>query len=282
MLPNSTHISGVHLRVSDLGKALEFYEKKLGFSVLRHDKTEAVVAAEAAEKPLLTLTEDRHAHRVVRAPGLFHVAYLFPTRRMLARAFNKLVDEQWPFQGFADHGVSEALYLADPEGNGIELYADKPRSQWRYENGELQMTTAHLNLEDLVSELKKSSADQKYQASIRVGHIHLQVSDLSKAEKFYHTLIGFEITQRNYPGALFVSAGGYHHHIGMNIWNSRGTSRPSKQLLGLQQFDVSVGEAQALDKLKQTLKSSGLEVEDRSDAFLTKDPDGIHIAFLSN
>ncbi|MBI4429960.1 MAG: VOC family protein [Ignavibacteriales bacterium] len=281
-LPETTKISFVHLSVSNLSTALKFYQEGLGFE--RISESEGIVGLGKSRdgKPFLLLSEDKTALPAVRStPGLFHVAYVYPNRKELATALKRLYEHRRPFQGFADHGVSEALYLADPEGNGIELYADRPRTEWKYQDGQLQMTTESLDIENLLSELSKDSeTEARIHALTKIGHIHLQVSDLSKAERFYHTLIGFDITQRNYPGALFVSAGGYHHHLGFNIWNSRGSTRPKEKALGLVRYGIEVGDAKALSNVGQSLREAGAKVETLKHSVVSVDFDGIEVEFM--
>ena len=280
-LPETTHISFLQLRVSDMPKALAFYQGALGFERVSGEQSTLGLAASQGGKPFLFLSEDKTATPALRrAPGLFHVAYLYPSRKELAKAFKRLYEHRWPFQGFADHGVSEALYLADPEGNGIELYADRPRAEWLYQDGQLQMTTDHLDVENLLSEVSgNSDSESVIHPQTRIGHIHLQVSDLSKAEKFYHELVGLDVTLRNYPGALFVSAGGYHHHIGFNIWNSRGTTRPAGQTLGLEKFRIELPGEKAFYDLKKRLEEAGNVIEDGRGTFAARDLDSLQIEF---
>ncbi len=186
----------------------------------------------------LTLDEQRDAlPRPVQAPGLFHTAFLYPSRRELARVLRRVVQHGILFQGFADHLVSEALYLADPEGNGVELCADRPREKWTWIGSSVQMATDPLDLESLMAELDKADAHwEGTPPDVRAGHIHLQVSDLAKTEELWSKRAGFEVVTRDYPGALFVSAGGYHHHLGLNVWKSRGKSIPQGILTGLSVF----------------------------------------------
>lgn len=250
-LPSSTRIAHVHLRVSNLEKALGFYQDLLGLSSIASDGSTAGLSSSPTSKPLLLLTEDRYAKpRPPGAPGLFHLAIVFPRRRDLAATFKRLLEGRWLLQGFADHGVSEALYMADPDGNGVEVYTDRPRQEWPYRNGQLQMVTEPLDLENLLNEIEgdheiPTSGDR----AATLGHVHLQVSDLKEAELFYHHILGFDITQRNFPGALFLSSGGYHHHIGLNTWHSRGASPAPEGATGLISFALNLGDADAVKSI---------------------------------
>ena len=276
-------IENVHLRVSDLESCTAFYRDQLGFAETSAEHGKIGFAPSKESLPVLFLSEDKDADRFPSVPGLYHVAYLYPHRKELARAFKRLHEHRWPFQGFADHGVSEALYLADPDGNGIELYADRPRTEWRYQDGQLQMSTQHLDMENLLSELSgESGSENGVHPQTRIGHLHLQVSDLLKAENFYHGLVGFDVTQRNFPGALFVSAGGYHHHVGLNTWNSRGMTRPSGETLGLIRYGVDVRENRILEDLKQRLRGAGAIIEATDRSVVARDQDGIQVEFHSS
>ena len=158
--------------------------------------------------------------------GLFHLAILLPSRADLARALRRVADAGWRFTGASDHLVSEALYLHDPEGNGIEIYRDRPREQWRFVDGELQMDTLPLDLDSVLGELSGADTEANgMPAGTRIGHVHLNVAELSAAEDFYAGALGFDVTVRSYPGALFFSTGGYHHQIGVNTWAGRERRR---------------------------------------------------------
>ena len=278
-LPSTSRIQYAHLQVSDLGKSLRFYKDLLGLVETNSDAGTFTLSAAGKSEPLLRLTEDHTAQpRQTRSPGLFHLALLYPTRKDLALAFKQLYVHRWPFQGFANHGVSEALYLADAEGNGIELYRDLPREQWPYKNGELQMVTEQLDLDDLLSELGTEGVDDALTSEgLSIGHIHLQVSDLHRTEEFYHKALGFDVVQRSFPGALFMSAGGYHHHIGANVWNSRGSTPIQDGTLGLVEFGINLGDEGSRQELAARLRSTSSLVSESSDGFVVRDADHIRI-----
>ena len=278
-LPENTHIGSLGLRVSDLQHSLSFYRDLLGLSESnRIDSTVSLSASHAGE-PIILLTEKRDARpRPPHSTGLYHAAIVLPNRRELARVFRRLYTEGWPFQGFADHGVSEALYLADPEGNGIELYADRPPDRWVRKDGQIQMVTLSLDLENLLAELPKG--DDPWigiHPETKIGHVHLQVSDLQKAERFYHELLGFEVTQRSFPGALFMSAGGYHHHIGLNVWESLGGTEPPADALGLAKFSITLPNPVERSVVRDRLLEAGISLEETGAGFLMRDDDGIAI-----
>jgi catechol 2,3-dioxygenase len=278
-LPDSSKIQYAHFRVSDLDQALRFYKNMLGLVETGSDGGTLTLSAYGSSEPILRLTEDHAARpRQTRSPGLFHLALLYPTRKDLATAFKQLYVHRWPFQGFADHGVSEALYLADADGNGIELYRDLPREQWPYRNGELQMVTEQLDLDDLLSELSGKDIDDTLRSEgLSIGHIHLQVSDLQRAEEFYHKALGFDVVQRSFPGALFMSAGGYHHHIGANVWNSRGATPAQDGGLGLVEFGISLGDEQSRQELAARLRPTSNWVAESGNGFVVRDADYLRI-----
>lgn len=255
-IPDSTMIQSVSLRVGDLKSALSFYCDVLGLKEIKTEGSEVRLSAGGGEPAQVILLHDRHARaRNPASPGLFHTAFLLPTRKDLAFSLNVLTETRWPVDGFADHGVSEAIYLTDPEGNGIELYADRPKSLWPEKNGEIAMVTQPLDVWGLLNELSEGqNAVRGLDPSTIIGHIHLQVSDLPMAERFYHHLLGFTVTQRSYPGALFVSAGGYHHHLGLNVWNSRN-NLPEKDVLGLSSFEIRVPDAGAIEAIRTRMDS---------------------------
>src|SRR3989441_9331341 len=211
----ATIIDSVHLTISDLNRSVRFYEAQLGFKVHRRDDRTAWLGPGGND--LLVLTESERAPRVRGTTGLYHFAVLVPSRIELARSLRRLVETDTVMQGFADHGVSEALYLADPDGNGIEIYRDRPRADWPIVNGRLQMGADPLDLDRILAE--DSGGDGHGLApGTGIGHVHLHVSRLAGAERFYVDGLGFEVMQRYGPSALFGSAGGDHHHIGLNTW----------------------------------------------------------------
>jgi catechol 2,3-dioxygenase len=209
-----------------------------------------------------------------RATGLFHVAILVPTRRDLALALVRLARARWPLTGASDHLVSEALYLDDPEGNGIEIYRDRPREEWpRTETG-WQIDTLPLDLEDILNELEGDPGEVgPMPDDTTVGHVHLKVDDVPAAEAFYTDVIGFDVMAR-VPSASFISAGEYHHHLGMNAWRSRGGLVPPEGARGLRSYEIVVPEADDLDAVQQRLEAAGAPAERSNGAVLATDPAG--------
>jgi catechol 2,3-dioxygenase len=279
-LPDSTRIEYAQFLVPDLATSIHFYKDLVGLSHTSTTNDTIALSATNGGVPLVLLTEDRNAkRRLAHSAGLFHLALLYPNRRDLAAAFMRLHEDGWKFHGFADHGVSEALYMADADGNGIELYIDRPREQWPYRNGALDMVTGPLDLENLISELKTSSQPQA-ENGIGIGHVHLQVTSLDSAEEFYRNTLGFDVTQRSFPGALFLAAGGYHHHIGLNVWNSAGGSPLKQETAGLVRFGVRLDSGDAVQALAARLRKTPYWSGESERGILVRDADGIQLEII--
>jgi catechol 2,3-dioxygenase len=265
-----TAIGEVQLTISDLDRSLRFYQNQLGFTL--HTRIDRTARLGAGGADLLVLTQCEHAPRVRGTAGLYHFAILVPSRADLARALRRLVDTDTAMQGAADHGVSEALYLADPDGNGIEVYRDRPREQWPYVGGELRMGADPLDMESI---LAARAGDERagLAPETTIGHVHLHVSRLADAERFYVDVLGFELMQRYGPSALFVSAGGYHHHFGLNTWAGVGAPPPPPGALGLHHVNVQMtnhGAAAAVDRLR----AAAVPFETTAEGVLVHDPAG--------
>jgi len=237
-LPPDTRLGAVHLRVRDLDREVTFYEDVLGFQVLAEDGATAALGTTEG-RPLVVLHgEPRAPRRPQGTTGLFHFALRLPSRADLGALVRRVQNQGHAFDGFGDHNVSEAAYLADPEGNGIELYADRSRDVWHGVDGEIFMTTEPLDVPGLL--VAAAGPAPLLPEGTTLGHIHLRVSSLADSEAFYVDRLGFEVVTRSYPGALFTAAGGYHHHVGMNVWGGAGAPRPPDGSLGLVCFEVVV------------------------------------------
>ncbi len=257
-LPAGTRVDAVHLRVADLERLEAFYQEVLGFTVLGDDGVTATFGT-GEGPPLLTLEASPAAPaRPAEATGLYHMAFLLPSRAALGSMLIRVREAGYALQGVADHRVSEALYLADPEGNGIELYADRPRDRWAWRDGELTMATEPLDVVGLLQAGRHAAS--RLPAGTRLGHLHLEVSSLAAAEAFYVDELGFDVTTRAYRGALFVSAGGYHHHLGLNVWKGEGAPRPPAGSLGLRGFTLRVPDEEARRRIL-----GGVEQGERTD-----------------
>ena len=283
-LPPGTRLGRVHLQVSDLKRALGFYADLVGFRVVHVDGPTAALSASGDLPACILLTEVSGARpRPPHTTGLFHVAVRLPDRRQLARLLQRLLDCGTTLQGMSDHTVSEALYLADPDRNGLELYCDRPREQWPWRGEYVAMTTDPLDRDSLLA----AAADDAepwdgIHPDTDIGHIHLQVSGLELAEDFYSGLIGLDVTQRDYPGALFLAAGGYHHHVAANIWHSVGAAPPPPDAVGLKSFSLRIPDAAAAEAACQRLREAGVTAVEREDAesgriAVIRDPDQVEV-----
>jgi catechol 2,3-dioxygenase len=223
-------LKGLTLRVKDLEKQLEFYHDLLGFEIIDNKNNITKLALSTKNFTLSLIHEPTAPLRPQSTLGLYHFALLLPNRQALASIVRRLLEHRYPnFQGASDHGVSEAFYLSDPEGNGIELYRDREKKDWPYQDGKLKMVSEALNVEAL---LEESSTPYILASNTTFGHLHLHVANLDEAETFYRPF-GLVVTQGDYPSARFLAADGYHHHIGANLW-ARGRTAPetSTGLLG--------------------------------------------------
>jgi catechol 2,3-dioxygenase len=274
-IASETAMGTVRLTVSELSRSTRFYEQVLGLRAIDGEDGSVGLTA-GADRVLVELRGDSSAApRNPGAPGLFHLAILMPDRAALAMALARLGAARWPLSGASDHLVSEALYLDDPDGNGIEIYRDRPRQEWTSRDGMLEMATIPLDLQNLLSELNGvADVDPLAPTGTTMGHVHLQVSDLAEAEAFYAGVLGFEVTVRAYPGALFVSAGGYHHHIGLNTWHSRGAAPGPPGAVGLRSFEVLLPTPDELETVLARVRGAGLDSEPAGDGHLVHDPSG--------
>jgi catechol 2,3-dioxygenase len=268
-----TTLGPVRLTVSELDRSRAFYERAIGLRATELDDGTLGLGV-ADESPLIELRGDSSARRLNRrAPGLYHLAILVPSRRDLAFALARLAQARWPLDGASDHLVSEALYLSDPDGNGIEIYRDRPRADWPRAGDELQMSTLPLDLDSVLGELRGVSERQaSAPAGTRIGHVHLQVADIAEAESFYHGVLGFDVTVRGYPGALFVSAGGYHHHIGLNTWHSAGAPPAPAGSVGLRSFTIELPDERELGAVLARVRAAGVPASREADGVLVRDP----------
>ncbi len=281
-------IHGIRLRTADGERLHKFYADILGFEAKEDGDGILRLFSDPDGDPLVTIEEVPEATpRPEFSTGLYHVAFLMPSRKELARLLTRLSQERYPLQGFADHGVSEAIYLADPDGNGIELYADRPRDQWSVRRGEIEMYTHPLDLDSLLSTLADSEEEwEGIHPETSVGHIHLQVSDVMKSGEFYHTVLGYDIVQKNFPGALFLSTGGYHHHVGINMWNSKGAPSPPLNGTGLIRFSVETQDLITLRHFQVQFVNAGVQFEEipthnnAMPSLIVHDPDGIEIEIV--
>lgn len=266
-----TQIGAVHLTVSELDHSLNFYQNVLGFKLHRREGDMAHLGAGGPD--LLVLSQNPSAPHPHGATGLYHFAVLIPSRFHLARSLKRIAETQTPVQGFADHHVSEAVYLADPDGNGIEIYRDRPRDEWRYVDGKLRMGTDRLDLEGVMAELaRRDEAEEGLDAQTVIGHMHLHVADIPRAEAFWCGVVGFDLVLRYGPTASFASAGGYHHHLGMNTWAGVGAPPPPPDAIGLRYFVLRLPNATEMGKVADRVRQADASIEETQEGLLVRDP----------
>jgi catechol 2,3-dioxygenase len=269
-LPDGLRLGPVHLTVTDLARSIPFYENSIGLELARHEGAQAALGAGGED--LLVLTEDPQARPSGRHAGLYHFALLNPSRLELARAAQRLMETQTPVSGASDHKISEAIYLPDPDGNGIELAADRSREHW----GDLGDPTSHggpepLDMVSLMAMVEGQAPLARASGDLRVGHLHLHVGDIEGALEFWRDLIGFEVMTR-FPSAAFIAAGGYHHHLGLNTWRGEGVPPMPPGTVGLRHWTVVLDSQEEVAAVRARLEAAGAPVEERPDGFLARDP----------
>jgi len=262
------HVGTVMLTVRDRARVAAFYRDVIGLEPLYENNGETVLGA--GEAPLLALREDKGAR--LRSPheaGLFHTAFLLPRRTDLAAWLRHAIEKRIPIEGASDHLVSEAIYLSDPEGNGIEVYRDRLPSEWSWNGGRVRMATERLNIENLLA-----AAEAPFKGAPTgsvVGHIHLQVGDLQTAEAFYAQALGLDITA-HYPGGTFYSSGHYHHHVATNIWHSRGAPVRDLPSTGLAGFELVARDASLVGDAAARLAAAGVAAHSSEGQVTLADP----------
>ena len=273
-------IGAVHLAVGDLERSLDFYEGILGLPLVTRGDEEAILGPDA-QAPLLHLTRLHHPTPLpAHSSGLFHVALLHATRADLAATVLRVAGAHWPLTGASDHGVSEAIYLNDPDGLGLELYADRPREQWPVPEGSdpVRMFTEPLDLHGLLS-IAEEPPGPWVAPGTTVGHVHLKVADVDRAVRFYRDALGFDL-QAHLPSAAFVAAGGYHHHFGLNTWHSRGADPAPATAPGLRLVELQLSDPAQLDALERRLSDAGVpEVHRGGDVLAVRDDDRQALSF---
>ncbi|MBE4907842.1 VOC family protein [Bacillus luteolus] len=273
-----TFVGKVNLRVQNLARSIAFYKEVIGFKVLEQTAMSAILTADG-KTPLLSIEQPNHVvPKQGRTTGLYHFALLLPKRTDLAKIVQHFMEIGLQF-GSSDHLVSEALYLSDPDGNGIEIYVDRASSEWEWSNGEVEMTVDPLNFSDLLSVGKKQTWERLPDETV-MGHIHLHVSELRKTEEFYINGLGFEVVNRFGAQALFISDGKYHHHIGLNTWNGVGAPTPPTNSVGLESFTLVLSSEEKKSTIVSQLKEIGAPVKEEMGAIITTDPSGNRIRLI--
>jgi catechol 2,3-dioxygenase len=279
-LPESTRLGRVRLQVADLDRSLAFYENVLGLREINRTVESARLGPHGDDREIVHLTQLRTARPVPRRGllGLYHFAILLPDRASLGR-FVAHLGEIGAYAGMSDHFVSEAVYLTDPDGLGIEVYADRPRDAWRYDERQLFMTTNHLDVDDLV----KSAGGERWTgmpAGTVLGHVHLYVDNIAKAESFYHDALGFDKVVWSYPGALFMSAGGYHHHLGTNTW-ARGAPPATDEDARLLEWEIVVPATQDAAEAASHVNAAAYPVKEENGEWILVDPWGTSLRLVA-
>ncbi|WP_456272362.1 VOC family protein [Bacillus sp. AK031] len=267
-----TYVGQVTLKVQNLERSLLFYKEVIGFNILEQTERTASLTADG-QTALVTLEQPEDiAPKTGRTTGLYHFAILLPERADLANIVQHFADIRLPL-GSSDHLVSEALYFSDPDGNGIEIYADRDPSGWSWNDGAVKMAVDPLNFEDLLS-IKRENPWNGLPAGTVMGHIHLHVSELKKTEEFYTKGLGFDVVSRFGDQALFISDGKYHHHIGLNTWNGVGAPPPAANSVGLKSYSLVLPSEEKRNQVVDQLRKIGVHV---TDDFVTEDPSGNRI-----
>jgi catechol 2,3-dioxygenase len=267
-LPDSLRLGPVHLTVTDVDRSVGFYQDAIGLSL--HHREDSRAAMGAGEEDLVVLHGSPFAREPGRTAGLYHFALLHPSREELGRALMRLTAAGARVEGASDHGISEAIYLPDPDGNGIELAADRPRHEW---TARWDVNPEPLDLRSLIAPLATEPTRRRADAALKVGHLHLHVGDIEHALAFYRDVIGFDV-QVLLPTAAFVSAGGYHHHLGFNVWRGANVPPAPSGAIGLREWTVVLRDPR---DVTARLEQAGLPHEDG----LTADPWGNRVRFVS-
>jgi catechol 2,3-dioxygenase len=275
-LPADARIGSVRLRVRDLEASAEFYETLLGLVPAVTGPASVTWSNRPGERGFIGLEADSGIHpRPDSVFGIYHYAILYPDRASLAVTLRRFIAARWPFTGFSDHGVSEAAYLDDPDGIGVELYVDRPSDRWPRDGGAIAMYTRPLDLDGLLAEADRANARGAGRA--RVGHVHLHVRDLAESAAFYTNVLGLD-SMAELPGARFLSAGGYHHHLGLNTWARR---EAPPDVAGLAEWVIEVGAADYAATIAR-VRQAGVATRETDGGCRFVDPDGNAIIVRSS
>jgi catechol 2,3-dioxygenase len=278
-LPATLRLGPVHLTVTDLERSIRFYETSIGLHTHHPGDGEAVLSAGGED--LLVLVEQPGARRAGRHAGLYHFALLHPSRVELGRAAKRLIATRTPISGASDHNVSEAIYLPDPDGNGIELAVDRPRERW----GDLSDPTAiggptPLDVQELLAPVTDEEPQAEAPPELKIGHLHLHVGDVERALGFWRDGIGFQVMTR-FPSAAFIAAGGYHHHLGLNTWRGEGVPPQPDGVVGLRLWTILLDDADQVAAVRGRVEAARAEVVERPGGFLARDPWRNAVAILA-
>jgi len=272
----TTYTKHVHLNVADLSRSTIFYENILGLRIL--DQTTSVVRFTTnGHDAILTIEQSIEvSNHVANAAGLYHMAFLLPSKKDLGSIFNHIRSTGYPFSGASDHLVSEALYLNDVDGNGIELYYDRSPETWKWERDMVEMTVDPLDIESLVASAEETSTSSMPKDTV-MGHVHLRVANMVEAVKFYVDGLGFDIVSRYGTQATFISSNGYHHHIALNTWGHPSSIKRTEQTLGLKSFSIVYPDDASRQHVMKQLNEIGASVFEQKDYIGAIDPSGVEV-----
>ncbi len=267
-------VQQIEINVQDIHRSLEFYTKAIGLRLLENTGNKASFTADG-KTPLVIIKQPENVKpKQMRTTGLYHFALLVPNRKELGKVIQHLLDIGYPLQGASDHLVSEALYLSDPDGHGIEIYVDRPVDTWKWQDGEVDMNTVPMDVKAALAEAKHETWKGLSSETI-MGHIHLHVAEIKQIKQFYCDVLGFDIANSLYGDqALFLSSGGYHHHIGVNTWNGVGAKAPEKDSVGLHDFTIVIPNNEKMKMIEANLKQAEIPFENKGACLITEDPSG--------
>lgn len=269
-------IQNVTLKVSNLSRSIDFYTEIIGFRILQQEEGRVTLTADG-QHALITLVEVPNAQFVRGATGLYHFALLLPSRKDLGNLIQHFIQKNVQI-GAGDHDVSEALYLSDPDGNGIEMYIDRPADTWKWDsNGQVYMTTDPVQFQSVLREADGTWSGLPIDTVM--GHIHLSVRNLQESEDFYTSLLDYAVVSRYGGQALFISTGGYHHHIGLNTWHSEGAEALPKDAVGIQSYTVQLPDQDYAVNLKKRFVEQNMEIKEQENIFSIIEPNGIEVKF---
>ena len=272
-------INHIVLKVQDIARSKEFYKRIIGFSVLKENNMEVTLTVDGST-PLITLIQPEDIiPKLPRKTGLYHFAILLPNRLDLGLSLKNIRDNNYPLMGGSNHGVSEAIYLEDPDANGIEIYTDTDTSTWVWEATHVHMTNKTLDVKGLLDEAGDRNSDG-LPSNTKIGHIHLHVSDLIQSEKFYKQGLGYNLVSTIPNQVLFFASGGYHHHIAINIWNGKGSSPLAENSAGMKYYSIVFPDMKERQKTIDNLNKLGYKVIKENNDFLTEDPSGNKIKLI--
>ncbi|MGD7045893.1 VOC family protein [Jeotgalibacillus proteolyticus] len=277
--PPASFVGKIELVVSDIARSLAFYERIVGLRLISRDEKSAKLSADGSKSILSLVQPEEVKRKESRTTGLYHFALLLPTRSDLSDLIAHLVKNGVKMGG-SDHGVSEAVYFDDPDGNGIEVYRDRSHTEWDWHDSQVSMSIDPLNIQELLSGEQKEWG--KVPEKTVIGHLHLHVSELGKTEEFYREALGLDVVSRFNGQALFMSTAGYHHHIGLNTWQGVGAPPPSKNSVGLHWFSFVVQDENEKMKAVERLRKLKYMVNAKDGMFWTKDPSGNQVIIITN